>query len=70
MSDFEKSIERLNAIQDQVAIKRKKLMVDLTEREPEITDFLRWFKDEKEFESRVVWIEIDGKVRLKWGRIL
>lgn len=55
---------------DDVAEKRKDLMAEINEKAPEIADFLHQFKDAKEFNSRVVWIEIEGKVRLKWGKVV
>lgn len=63
-------MERLDAIQQEILQKRKQLMADITEKEPELADFLRWFKDDKELESKVVWIELDDVVRFKWGKVL
>jgi hypothetical protein len=56
--------------EDEVAEKRKLLMSDIREIEPELEDFLRMFREDKELNSKVVWIEIKGVVRFKWGRIL
>ena len=70
MSDFDDSMEKLNAIQEEVSQKRMQLMLDIREKDPGTEAFLRAFKDDKELESRVVWIELDGVVRLKWGRVL
>jgi hypothetical protein len=70
MSDFDEGMQKLEAIKDEVAEKRKLLMSDIRETAPELEDFLRMFREDKELNSKVVWIELDGKVRFKWGRIL
>jgi hypothetical protein len=70
LSEFDEGMGKLEAIKEEVAEKRKLLMSDIRETAPELEDFLRMFREDKELNSKVVWIELDGEVRFKWGRVL
>lgn len=70
MTDFDASIKKLEAIQDEIAVKRKQLNSDLLMDAPEIIEFCKLFRDDKELGAKVVWIELNGVTRLKWGRVI